>query len=92
MIKRFLLGENAIIVVSLKESRWWKLFLMQNDHFGITVRADYLTVSKTDTSLFITGKSDPKLFSCSLDIIAKQMETVTYSGKVSSINPVSSRL
>lgn len=69
-----MLGENTIIVVSLKDLRWRRLKLIDMDHVGVSIRADYLAASKTNPLLFITGKSDTRLFSIDLDMIADNFE------------------
>lgn len=55
---------------------------MNMDHLGISVRADYLAISKTDPLLFISGKYDNRLFSIDLDTIAQTLEKAPYNTKV----------
>lgn len=71
----FILGENTIIVVSLSELSWWKLKLVEMEHPGSTIRADYLAISKTNSVLFFTRKKDTKLYSFDLEYIGEEVES-----------------
>lgn len=77
----FVLGDNIIIVVSLKNLRWWRLHLAEMNHFGL-IKADYLAVSKIEPLLFITGKNGTKLFSLDLDTVAEKLDSQMDSEKV----------
>lgn len=45
------------------------------EHPGISIRADYIALSKTDPVLFITGKNDTQLYSCDLSNVEEQLAT-----------------
>ncbi|XP_044733301.1 uncharacterized protein LOC123295905 [Chrysoperla carnea] len=63
-------NENEILVYSLKEHRYWRL-KFENENSPLNIFASYFAVSKREPILYLSGKSDERLFSVNLNILRK---------------------
>lgn len=81
------IGDNCIIVISLKDLHWSKLKLTHMNNQLTSIRTDYLAISKKNSVLFITGKTDLKVYSLDLDHISDKSKPVRSEEEVIIIFP-----
>ncbi|KAJ8959609.1 hypothetical protein NQ318_021795 [Aromia moschata] len=62
-------GDDTILIFFLDELKYWKLKLLHMDYPFISVSADFLSISKIDPVLYITGRNSIELFSIDLENI-----------------------
>lgn len=56
--------------------------MVDEEHPGISIRADYLALSKTESVLFISGKDDTKLYFIDTDSVEDQIEALSSKEEV----------
>ncbi|KAJ8923459.1 hypothetical protein NQ315_002018 [Exocentrus adspersus] len=76
-------GENTLLIFTTKNLKWWKVTLQEpSNSVPFSINADFLTISKTDSALYITGKNNLDLFSINLDEIRNFEEPLPYEAQV----------
>ncbi|XP_018567486.1 uncharacterized protein LOC108908061 [Anoplophora glabripennis] len=67
-------GDSTLLVFSSNNLKWRKLTLRDMSNPAISINADYLAISKTDSFMYITGRKSLELFSINLHDVRSSEE------------------